>query len=362
MKRALCATHKGLIILVQKNGEWKFERDVFLGMPASLVYIDPRNSAWWISLAHKHWGHKMHVSFDKGKTWKAIQPPSYPPGTEMKTGVPAKLRYVWAFGHGGEGYPQKMYVGTEPGGLFVTHNYGQNFELVGSLWNHPSRVDNWFGGGRDYAGIHTVFTHPENDNQIFVGVSCGGVFRSLDNGTSWEAINKGLRADYLPNPHIEAGHDPHMMYACKSNPDVIWQQNHCGVYVSNDTGSSWKEVTPRNGIGDYGFALAIDHSDANRAWIIPAQGDDIRIAYGKSLVVCRTDDGGLTWKELRNGLPQNNFYDIVLRHALAYDGQTLIFGSSMGRIFYSDNQGESWTGVEGHFPKVNALVIDHAPS
>jgi len=358
MKRVLIATQKGLIILAKKNGNWQFERDEFLGMPASLVYVDPRNGAWWVSLAHKHWGHKMHISFDKGKSWKSVAPPTYPRGIEMKAGVQAKLRYVWAFGHGGYGSPDKMFVGTEPGGLFVTTNYGKDFEFIQSLWNHPSRENDWFGGGRDYAGIHTVFTHPVNEQQIYIGVSCGGVFRSDDNAISWYATNSGLRADYLPGIDIVAGHDPHMMKICRSNPDIIWQQNHCGVYRSANSGLDWKEITPQNGVGDYGFALAIDHEHPDRAWIIPAQGDNMRIAHDKALVVCRTDDGGKTWTELRNGLPQENFYDIVLRHSFAFDGKELVFGTSMGRIFASDDQGSSWKSVEGYFPKVNAVVFD----
>ena len=357
MKRILCATHKGLVVLQKRDGKWCFKKDLFLGMPASLVYADPRNGAWWISLAHKHWGHKMHVSMDEGQSWKSVDPPKYPVDTEMKPGVPARLRYVWAFSHGGHARPERMYVGTEPGGLFVTDDYGGSFELVRSLWDHPSREGFWFGGGRDYAGIHTILVHPENDDHIVIGVSCGGVFRSLDGGATWDPINDGLRADYLPNPHLEAGHDPHMMHFCRSRPNVIWQQNHCGVYISRDTGTHWKEVTAENGVGDYGFGLAVDPRDPDRAWIIPAQGDDMRIAYGKSLFVCRTDDGGRSWKELHNGLPQRNFYDIVLRHSLAFDGEDLVFGTTMGHIFTSGDLGESWSRIEGSFPKVNAVVF-----
>lgn len=54
----------------------------------------------------------------------------------------------------------------------------------------------------------------------------------------------------------------------------------------------------------------------NQAWVIPAISDEIRVTKGAALCVCRTDDGGQTWRYLRQGLPQQACYDLVYRHAL----------------------------------------------
>lgn len=355
--RALIATSKGLIVLSKTEEGWTFQHDEFLGMPASLVYVDPRDGAWWISLAHKHWGQKLHRSRNGGESWENITPPKYPEGKEMKPDVQAQLRYVWAFSHGGYDKPERFFIGTEPGGLFVTEDDGKTFDLVESLWNHPSREKHWFGGGRDYAGIHTVVLDPNNSSHIYIGVSCAGVFETWDDGKNWSPKNKGLRADYLPDPYVEVGHDPHMMYICQAQPNVIWQQNHCGVFRSINAGQSWTDVTSQNELGRYGFALAIDHQNPDRAWIIPAQSDEMRIAVDKKLVVCSTSDGGKSWQEHRTGLPQENCYDIVFRHALAYNGATLIFGTTNGSIYISEDDGRSWQCLGNHFPKVHAVVF-----
>lgn len=361
MKRFLCGTQKGLLVFNKIGRKWTFVRDHFLGFPVSFVYVDPRNGHWWVSLAHKHWGHKMHRSEDKGETWIAVEPPKYPEGSMINEREAARLRLIWSISHGGYSRPNRLFVGTEPGGLFVSDDYGQSFQLVESLWNHPTRPSQWFGGGRDQAGIHTIRVHPTNDDHLLIGVSCAGVFQSIDGGSSWEATNSGLRADYLPRADVKAGHDPHQIEICRAAPHVVWQQNHCGVYRSVDSGQNWDEVTDVNGLGNYGFALAIDHSNPDRAWIIPATSETMRVAVNKSLFVCRTDDGGKSWQILKAGLPQENFYDIVLRHAFAFDRETLVFGTNMGAVFLSENMGAQWQMIGAHFPKINVVTFDVNP-
>ena len=61
------------------------------------------------------------------------------------------------------------------------------------------------------------------------------------------------------------------------------------------------------------------------------------------MFVARTEDGGNTWTELRNGLPQENAYDITFRHAMHIDdGNRLAFGTTGGNLYLSDNRGDSW--------------------
>jgi photosystem II stability/assembly factor-like uncharacterized protein len=226
-----------------------------------------------------------------------------------------------------------------------------------SLWEHPSRPDHWFGGGRDNAGIHTIVLDPRDSNHIYIGVSCAGVFESTDGGESWEARNEGLKAYYLPDPKSKWGHDPHAIKICKSNPDVIWQQNHCGIFRSENAGKNWVDVTDQNGLANYGFGLTIDNNDPDRAWVIPAVSDQVRVAVDQSLCVCRTTDGGKSWQELRNGLPQGNCFDIVLRHSFAKKGDVLAFGTNTGNLFLSEDEGESWECLSNYLPTIFALCF-----
>jgi photosystem II stability/assembly factor-like uncharacterized protein len=76
------------------------------------------------------------------------------------------------------------------------------------------------------------------------------------------------------------------------------------------------------------------------------------VAINDALVVCRTEDGGETWQELRNGLPQSHCYDIVFRHALDITGSRLAFGTTTGSVYVSDDRGDQWSCLGDHFPGV----------
>lgn len=356
MANLLLGTRKGLIIYQQDGDSWSHQSTHFLGIPVSLTLVDERTDTWWACLDHGHWGCKLHRSTDRGKSWEEIEAPKFAEGMEVKEGVPAAVKYLWAMAHGGEDRPGVLYIGTDPGALFKSTDNGDTWQLVESLWNHPSR-EKWFGGGRDNPGIHSIVVDPRDSNHIYIAVSCAGVFESFDAGETWQPANKGLKADFLPDPDSEIGQDPHILKACPSNPDVLWQQNHCGIYVTTDGSKNWKEVSQKDGPANFGFAVAIKQDNPNQAWVVPGISDEIRVAVDQALVVCRTDDGGKTWKEQRNGLPQENCFDIVYRHCLDISGDSLVFGTTTGNVYYSNNLGENWQKLSSDLPMVYSVEI-----
>ena len=353
----LVGTGKGLVIYRKKGQNWVLDKIHFLGMPVSVVKIDPQTKDWWVCLDHKHWGPKVHFSSDEGLNWQEVKAPQYPADTEVKPGTPATLRYIWTMAIAGEGQNKTFYLGTEPGGLFKSTDLGQSYELVPSLWNHPSREKHWFGGGRNYAGIHSIVVDPRDPQHIYIGISCAGVFETKDGGVTWAVRNQGLRADFLPNPHVEVGHDPHLLLMCPSNPDVLWQQNHCGIFRSTNAGEAWDDITDATEVTRYGFCIAIDELDENKAWVIPVTSDHMRVAVNQALAVYHTDDGGKTWTDFRAGLPQEGCFDIVLRHSLAKKDNTMIFGTSTGNLFLSEDYGQSWRALNNYLSNIYAVEL-----
>ena len=93
------------------------------------------------------------------------------------------------------------------------------------MWNHPSRKEQWFGGGRDEPGIHSILVDPRDARRMLVAISTAGVFETKDAGHNWTPRNKGLDASFLPDPSVEVGHDVHAIQWCAKKPDVVWQQN-----------------------------------------------------------------------------------------------------------------------------------------
>ncbi len=358
-QKILVGTAKGLVVFEKNESGWAVEKVHFRGMPVSMVYVDERDNTWWAGLTHRHWGQKLHFSKNEGETWGVVDMPCYPDDAEYRPGKRAVLKKIWCMHHAGPDRPGGLWLGTEPGGLFYSDDNGQNFHLVEGLWNHPSRIDGqqWFGAGRDEPFIHSIVVDPRDSRHVYIAVSCAGVFETRDGGQTWEPKNRGLIAAYLPNPDVEVGHDPHLLLACAANPDVLWQQNHCGIFRSTNGGEDWDNVTDQTGLADYGFGLAIDPENPLRAWVIPATSDEERVAPNLALVVCRTDDGGQTWQALRNGLPQQFCFDIVFRHSLARQGKTLAFGTTTGNLYLSENDGEEWWCLTGNLARIDYLVF-----
>ena len=351
----LLGTRKGLVAYRWKKNKWQLENISFEGAPVSIAYSEPDNKAWWASLDYGHWGVKLHRSKDRGKTWEELKAPAYPEGEEVKDGVPASTRYIWAMNQSGENGHSKIWVGTDPGGLFVSEDEGNNFDLVKSLWDHPSRKTHWMGGGRDQPGIHSIVIDPRNKNHMYIGISCAGVFETADAGKTWAVRNKGLKAAFLPDPNSDIGHDPHLLVAAATNPDILWQQNHCGIFRSTDGARNWEDISQTEGPARFGFAIAVAEDNADQAWVAPAKSDEDRTAIATSLCICRTDDGGKTWKDFRKGLPQKDCFDIVYRHSLASSGDQVAFGTTTGNLFYSTDRGESWETLNNYLPMIYSL-------
>lgn len=164
-------------------------------------------------------------------------------------------------------------------------------------------------------------------------------------------------AEFMPPPRREdpAIQDPHRIVQCKSAPDRLWCQHHNGVFRSDDGGRSWKTIANVKP-SVFGFAVAVDPNDGDTAWFVPAVKDETRIPVDGKVVVARTRNAGDTWDILDRGLPSEHAYDITFRHALDVDtsGKRLVFGSSTGSLWISENAGDSWTCLSTHLPQIYA--------
>jgi len=353
----LAGTSKGLVVFwMEKNSVTKTEVH-FRGFPVSMIFVDDDTQTWWVALSHKHWGEKLHYSIDAGKSWQSGGLPSFL-GFDYKPAIPASLKKIWVLQRANKN-PNHFWLGTEPGGLFFSDDCGKTFHLNEPLWNHPSRLDEnqWFGTGNDYPFLHSILVDPRDSNHLYVGVSCAGIFETIDGGKSWMPRNNGLTAAYLPKTTPEVGHDPHQMLLCPSNPDVIWQQNHCGIFRTINGGKEWNLLSDATQIPHYGFALAIDDANSDIAWVIPAESDESRVPVELKLRVCKTADGGKTWVTLSNGLPHENSFDLVLRHGFIRKVGLMCFGSTNGNLYCSFDDGKSWQTLSSTLAPISVVAI-----
>ncbi|HYR83987.1 MAG TPA: exo-alpha-sialidase [Terriglobia bacterium] len=368
--RCLVATRKGLFTLDRGASKWSIGRVSFLGDNCTLVMHDPRNGELIATLNHGHFGIKMHRSRDGGETWSEIATPKYPekPADHVPKGPPGSkpadwsLKLVWSLAPGGGDEPGVVWCGTLPGGLFKSENRGDSWELNRPLWDNPLR-EQWFGGGADHPGIHSICVDPRDARHVAIGVSCGGVWSTRDGGLTWQPPGRGMRAEYMPpeqqfEPNLQ---DPHIVVQCRANPEVLWVQHHNGIFKSTDAGASWNEITDVKPSA-FGFVVAVHPQDANTAWFIPAVKDEKRYPMGGRVIVNRTRDGGKTFEALTRGLPQEHAYDLVFRHGLDVDetGNRLAFGSTTGSVWISEDGGDSWQTVSSNLPPVYAVRFEKA--
>ncbi len=360
-QRILVSTRKGLFT-IERRARWTIAKVDFLANNSPMALADARNGYLYAAFSHGHFGSKLHRSTDGGKTWREIAVPAYPavpegapPELDMwGKPLPTTLQLIWSLEAGGPDQPGRLWCGTIPGGLFRSNDHGDSWELVRTLWDHPSRKK-WMGGGADWPGIHSLCVDPRDSRRVSLGVSSGGVWLTEDDGATWRCRADGMRAAYLPpeQAYEPNAQDPHRLVQCRAAPEVYWVQHHNGIFHCGNDLERWEEIKNPH-FSTFGFGVAVHPKDPKTAWFVPGVSDEQRVAVEGQVVVTRTRDGGQTFEVLRRGLPQEHAYDLTFRHALEVDetGDRLVFGTTTGSLFVSDDQGDNWHCVSTHLPPI----------
>ena len=252
-----------------------------------------------------------------------------------------------------------VYAGIEPAALLVSEDSGATWVWNEALDAHPTS-QTWQAAKGGLA-LHSILLDPRDGRRIYIALSAGGSYRSEDGGESWKPVNRGIRADFLPERYPEAGQCVHSVRLHPARPDRLYQQNHCGTYLSNDRGESWKEIS--EGLpSDFGYVIGLDPADPGRAWVVPETSSHMRSVCDARLRVYETVDAGSRWVARTDGLPQEHAYVSILREALDTDGLDpcgVYLGTSTGHL-YGSSDGERWTRIAAHLPKI--LSVSASPA
>ncbi len=352
----LVGTKKGLFILESADARrtWELKGPFCETWPIQHAVGDPDTGAIYAAGGNAWFGGAIWKSTDLGATWThSSEGLTYGEGEEP-------VANVWSLAIGSDG----LYVGAEPAGLFKSTDHGQSWRHVAGLRAHPTRPE-WQPGGGGLI-LHHIVTHPKDTRQIWVGISSAGVFHSADGGVTWAPRNTGTRCDYLPEAqrYPEFGQCVHSLVMAPGGGDRLYQQNHCGMYRSDDGGRQW--ISIEAGLPSaFGFPAAAHPRDPDTLYLLPLNGDILgRYMPDAKAAVWRTRDAGRSWTALRNGLPQENAFFGVLRQALSTDRLTpsgVYFGTGGGALFASPDEGESWTCLAQHLPAISSVetfVVD----
>lgn len=353
--RLWVGTRKGLFRAEGENGKsgWRLQGPFHPGYEIHHVLQRPdRPSTAYAAANHRVWGSHIYRTDDGGRAWRPLEG-----RISLPTDAGREIEAIWHLA----GLPSgghTLLVGVDPAALLRSDDGGESWHWIGSLDRHPTR-GSW-QPTRGGLTLHSIQIDPRDDTRLYVSVSAGGSYRSDDGGESWIAINRGVRAGYLADPRGPAGHNPHALRLHPASPDRLYRQDHTGMYRSDDRGENWSEIT--SGLpSDFGYAVAVDPTHADRCWVVPEESSHMRCVCEGRLRVYETSDGGETWVGRTEGLPQSNAYVSVLRDALCTDGLDpcgVYLGTSTGQLFASPD-GARWSLVAGYLPPI--LCVSAGP-
>jgi photosystem II stability/assembly factor-like uncharacterized protein len=350
---ASIGTRKGLFLLRgdDERRDWSLEGPLLTGWEVFHALLDPRDGTLYACTNSFVYGPTVHRSTDLGTTWTRAEELGLPGDGE------ATLEKTWHIEPGRPDEPGQLWLGAAPGVLFRSDDGGESWEAVQSLLEHPTR-EQWQPGAGGMC-CHSIQLDPEARERMYVGISAAGVFRSDDGGESWTPANKGTAADFQPDNFPEVGQCVHKVLLHPGRPDRLWQQNHCGVYRSDDRGESWERLEDNGLPSGFGFPLALHPRDPDRAYVVPEVGAENRVTCDGRLGVYTTRNAGDSWELASRGLPEQA-WAAVMREGFAFDRLDpfgLYLGTQSGSVFVSADGGESWQEAASQLPPILSVEV-----
>ena len=349
-------TKKGAFLMESDpdRKQWEVRGPYMPGQSVMHMAYDDRTGTLLSAAADFWFGARVYRSTDLGHTWNE---PVGGPRFNEESGK--KVEKVWHLAPGRPEEPGVIYAGVEPASLFKSSDGGETWTQIESLNQHPT-TNTWNPSAGGLC-LHSITLDPTNLNRMYVSISAGGMYGTEDGGKTWEPRNKGVRADFLAGsgPHYpESGQCVHHAGMHPSNPQRLYQQNHCGVYRSDDAGRNWTEID--EGLpSDWGLAMAIHAHDPNSIYVSQAISQMEHWPHDGRFGIWRTRDAGSSWERLSEGLPQRDAYLNVHREGLAVDHEDqcgVYIGANTGQLWTSRDEGATWTQAPALFPPISSVT------
>ena len=356
-------TRKGAWILSSDptRDSWAATGPHFLGHIVQHAVLDPRDGrTLLLAMRTGHLGPTVFRSVDLGASWQeATAPPAFAAGEALERSLNSVFWLTPA--HADE--PGVWYAGGSPQGLFRSEDAGDTWTPV-SGWNDHPMWETWSEWPEentpDGSMLHSVIVDPRDSAHLYLALSAGGVFESVDAGTDWKPLNAGCEG-FLPEPDADYGHDPHCVRLHPLAPDRLYQQNHCGIYRMERGEGRWVRIgdnMPRD-VGDIGFPVELHPRDPDTAWVFPMDGTDVwpRTSPDGRPAAYVTRDAGDSWTRCDAGLPPSAWFT-VKRQAMTVDDRDPVgvyFGTTSGELWASPDEGSSWKPLLQHLPEIYSV-------
>jgi hypothetical protein len=360
----LVGTRKGLFLFDPDADSCDPGEPHHLGHIIHHAVGDPRDGGTILAGCRTgHLGPTVFRSRDQGSTWsEASRPPAFHADDRLERTLDA----VFWLSPGHPDQPGRWYAGGVPQGLFVSDDDGDTWSPHDGWCDH-AMWETWAEWPEQNTPngsmLHSIIVDPRDPQHLYVGLSGGGVFESVDGGDDWAPLNAGCRADFFPDPFPEFGHDPHCVRSHPARPDRLWQQNHCGIYLMDREEGEWRRVGERMPpeVGDVGFPMELHPRDPDTVWVFPMDGTDVwpRTSPDGRPAVYVTRDAGDSWQRCDAGLPERGWLT-VKRQAMTTDTGDpvgIYFGTTSGEVYASSDEGASWRQIAAHLPEIYSVEV-----
>jgi hypothetical protein len=346
-------TKRGLFLLSsQDRVHWQVQETALKKRRIYYAVLDQRAGCRLFAAENgDFFGSFLRYSDDFGETW---QEPNQ--GIQFPSDSGLSLNNIWIVEPGRASEPETIYAGTDPACLWISTDRGETWTANTGLLSHPNR-SRWEPGAGGLC-LHSIVADYAHPDRMWVGISAVGCLRTEDGGENWTYANKNTRNDFLPNRYPEFGQCIHRLHQHPTQPEVLYQQNHCGIYKSLNAGDDWISLE-QDLPSDFGFPLALDPHHPETLFVIVEDGEG-RHNCGDQFTVYRTEDAGAQWEPLTQGLPAGQNVRLgVLRHALCTDSINpcgVYIGTNTGQLFASNDRGEHWTLVADYLPSIYSVT------
>lgn len=273
-------------------------------------------------------GDGIYRSSDAGKTWThlGLHDSQQIPAIAIDPTNPDRL-FAAVLGHPYGPNPERGIFRSEDGGKDWTKVFYKNESTGGSDVvidpKNPQIV---------YASLWGERLGPWEDKNTYATTE-GGLFKSVDGGTTWKPLKNGLPDDLVQINVAIAASDPQRLYATVSTKiEAAYASGKgLGVYRSDDAGETWRKITD-----DPRPAMKIGGGDLPVPVVDPQNPD---VVYSTSIVTCRSTDGGKTWISLRGAPGGDDYQNLWINPR---NPRILLLVSDQGALV-SVNGGESWS-------------------
>ncbi|MFZ0890787.1 MAG: hypothetical protein WB778_03000 [Thermoplasmata archaeon] len=366
--RVLVGTRKGAYIvegdLARKK--WKLASKFETGYEVYHLAGDPRHPGDIYACVNSWlWGPALYRSRDYGKKWdeigtpmlaaKSARKPRFDPDNPEAPPPNYAVANLWHLEPGHASQPDTLFMGLDPYSLHRSDDLGATWEPVSGLNDHPTK-DKW-NPGNGGPCLHTILVDPTRPNRLYAGISAAGLFRTDDGGKNWALANQGVETPFNPEKYPAVGQCVHKVALDPAKPDVLYRQDHGGIYVSHNSGDRWERIG-KSLDDDFGFGVASAQSLPGHAFFVPLNSENRMTMHG-GFQVYDWSEGTKSWKAL---MPPSRFPGDYATHREGVACDTLdpagiYVGTTTGQIFVSADAGKNWTLMPIQFPAIHSVSV-----